>query len=101
MKRSPRPSNRRLSPRPPTEVAPAEIEELLFALVRTPSHEQIAGCEAVLVERLRDYLEAEHVDVELHDVIGGRRNLIARLEGSDTGSSLLLNAHSDTVPGYG
>jgi acetylornithine deacetylase/succinyl-diaminopimelate desuccinylase family protein len=84
-------------------VAPAEIEELLFDLIRTPSHEEAPGREAGLVRLLRDYLQAERVEVDLSEVLDGRHNLVARLKGDGEGerSSLLLNAHSDTVPACG
>ncbi len=79
-------------------VSPAEVEELLFRLVQTPSHQDAPGCENGVVELLRGWLAERGINAEAPCVVDGRRNLIARLEGDGIGRSLLLNAHSDTIP---
>ena len=81
----------------------AEVEDLLSALVRidsvTPSLIPDGAGEAAIAEFIHDWLARIGVDVTLEEVAPGRPNVLARLPGTGGGSSLCLNAHSDTV-GY-
>ncbi len=54
------------------------------------------GNETIAAELLRDYLEANGVEVELHGRVPERMNLVARLRGGD-GPSLCFLSHTDTV----
>jgi acetylornithine deacetylase/succinyl-diaminopimelate desuccinylase-like protein len=54
------------------------------------------GNETIAAEVLRDYLEANGVEVELYSRIPERANLVARLRGGD-GPSLCFLSHTDTV----
>jgi len=54
------------------------------------------GNETIAAELLRDYLEANGVEVELYGRVPGRMNLVARLRGGD-GPSLSFLSHTDTV----
>ena len=54
------------------------------------------GNETLAAELLRDYLEANGVQVELHGRTPERMNLVARLEGG-SGPSLCFLSHTDTV----
>ncbi len=48
-------------------------------------------------ELLRDYLEANGVEVELYAKVPDRANLVARIRGSEDGPRLALLSHTDTV----
>ncbi|MDQ3066592.1 MAG: M20/M25/M40 family metallo-hydrolase [Actinomycetota bacterium] len=54
------------------------------------------GNETSAAELLRDYLEANGVEVELYARVPERANLVARIKGGD-GPSLCLLSHTDTV----
>ena len=54
------------------------------------------GNETIAAELLRDYLEANGVEVELYARTPERANLVARLKGGD-GPSLCFLSHTDTV----
>ncbi len=54
------------------------------------------GNETIAAELLRDYLEANGVEVELYSRSPERANLVARLPGGD-GPSLCFLSHTDTV----
>ena len=54
------------------------------------------GNETVAAELLRDYLQANGVEVELYARTPERANLVARLKGGD-GPSLCFLSHTDTV----
>ena len=69
-------------------VPPDEIEELLFRLIETPSHQDAPGFESGVVELLRGWLADRGVDTETPCVLDGRCNLIARLEGDGTGRDI-------------
>ncbi|SDJ26305.1 M20 family metallopeptidase [Salimicrobium halophilum] len=77
-----------------------EVEELLFEMIKIESHQETEGHEQRFAEFLKDYLEKEGVVVELREVVDGRCNLIATVEGDDPGPVLMLNGHMDTVPPY-
>jgi acetylornithine deacetylase/succinyl-diaminopimelate desuccinylase-like protein len=51
----------------------------------------------VAAELLRDYLEANGVEVELYARVPERANLVARIRGSEDGPRLALLSHTDTV----
>lgn len=92
-----------------------EIVELLQRLVQTNS---VAippnGSETEAQKVLLGYLQTYDLDVEMYDLAflarsnhryvrsdrnyAGRHNLIARLNGSGRGRSLMLSGHMDTVP---
>jgi acetylornithine deacetylase/succinyl-diaminopimelate desuccinylase-like protein len=54
------------------------------------------GNETIAAELLRDYLEANDVEVELYGRMPERMNLVARLRGGN-GPSLCFLSHTDTV----
>jgi acetylornithine deacetylase/succinyl-diaminopimelate desuccinylase family protein len=79
----------------------AEIIDLVCELIKIESHQDKENHEQEAAEFLRDFLEAEGIEVELEEVVDGRANVVARLRGDKTGPTLLLNGHTDTVPAYG
>ncbi|MDN7242890.1 M20 family metallopeptidase [Planococcus sp. N028] len=83
------------------QVDAAEIINLVCELIRIESHQEKEGHEKEVAEFLKNFFEAEGIEVELQEVIDGRANVIARLRGNDTAPALLLNGHTDTVPPYG
>ena len=82
-------------------IAPAEIRELLAQLVAIDSVNPtlVAGGagEAQIARFVTDWLDRNGVAVEYHDLGGSRANVIGRVRGHGDGSTLILNAHLDTV----
>ena len=93
----------------------SELIELLQALVRTNSAAiPPNGCETEAQGVLLSFLERFDIDAELYELTflhdsahpcvrhnrdySGRHNLIARLNGTGGGRSLMLSGHIDTVP---
>jgi acetylornithine deacetylase/succinyl-diaminopimelate desuccinylase-like protein len=72
-----------------------EVTDLLQRLIRVDTTNP-PGNETAAAELLRDYLEANAVACELIAKVPERANLVARLEGGD-GPSLLLLGHTDVV----
>ena len=72
-----------------------EAVELLRRLLRLNTVNP-PGTETLAAELLRDYLEANGVEVELRGRVPERMNLVARLRGGD-GPSLCFLSHTDTV----
>ncbi|MDQ2911413.1 MAG: M20/M25/M40 family metallo-hydrolase [Actinomycetota bacterium] len=74
------------------EEASALLQELIrLDTVNPPGNETQAA------ELLRDYLAESGVESELYARVPERANLVARLPGTDSGPSLLLLSHTDTV----
>lgn len=73
----------------------AEAVELLQRLLRLNTVNP-PGNETIAAAHLRDYLEANGVEVELYARAPERANLVARLRGGD-GPSLCFLSHTDTV----
>lgn len=70
-------------------------------LIEIPSHKQVEWQENRLVSYLADYLYCNGIEeVKLDYIAENRPNLIAALPGSGGGKSLMLNAHTDTIPPY-
>jgi acetylornithine deacetylase/succinyl-diaminopimelate desuccinylase-like protein len=72
-----------------------EVTDLLQRLIRVDTTNP-PGNETAAAELLRDYLEANGLTCELIAKVPERANLVARLEGGD-GPSLLLLGHTDVV----
>lgn len=81
-------------------VKKAEIEKLVKDLVRIPSHSNVPTREKAVAEFLHGFLQDEGIGSKLREAEKGRPNVIARIEGSGDGRSLMLNGHTDTVPAY-
>jgi acetylornithine deacetylase/succinyl-diaminopimelate desuccinylase-like protein len=82
-----------------SSVAPslrAEVVDLLQRLIRVDTTNP-PGNETAAAELLREYLEANGVECELHARVPERANLVARLPGRGDGPSLLLLSHTDVV----
>src|SRR5437773_2701303 len=79
-------------------------EGLLARLVGCPSVNPVEGPvddthgEARMANLLGELLGSWGAEVELVEVRPGRPNVLARFRGADEGRSLMLEAHSDTVP---
>ena len=72
-----------------------EAVELLQRLLRLNTVNP-PGNETIAAELLRDYLEANGVEVELYARVPERANLVARIKGGD-GPSVCFLSHTDTV----
>lgn len=81
------------------------VLELAAALIEVEGHESLDDWEVPVARWLADYLRrrlpSERAEVHLEPVEGDRWNVVARIRGSAPGRTLMLNAHLDTVPGYG
>jgi len=74
------------------------ILDLLQAMVRAPSYRGVPRQEEGTVRALEEYLRGRGVPTTLTEVLDGRPNLVATLEGRAPGRHLLLCGHTDTVP---
>ena len=68
--------------------------ELTTALMKIPS---VSGDEQKVGEFLGEYLQSLGYDVELQDVVNGRKNVIATASGNP---EIFLSTHMDTVPPF-
>lgn len=83
------------------QASTAEVIDLVCELIKIESHQEKKGHEKEVTEFLKNFLEAEAIEVEIEEVLDGRANLIATIQGDKTGPTVLLNGHTDTVPAYG
>jgi acetylornithine deacetylase/succinyl-diaminopimelate desuccinylase-like protein len=74
----------------------AEVTDLLSRLIQVDTTNP-PGNETAAAELLREYLEANGVECELHARVPERANLVARIPDSGEGSSLLFLGHTDVV----
>lgn len=81
-------------------VKKTEIEKLVKDLVRIPSHADVPTREKEVARFLNELLVSEGIASKLRVVQKERPNLIATINGSGDGRSLMLNGHTDTVPAY-
>jgi acetylornithine deacetylase/succinyl-diaminopimelate desuccinylase len=83
----------------------AEIVELAARLIEVEGHEELAHHERSVAEWLARELDhrltSDRTEVRLQEVPGERLNVVATVRGRRPGPTLMLNAHLDTVPGYG
>jgi succinyl-diaminopimelate desuccinylase len=81
------------------------VLDLSARLVQTPGHQDLPHHERAVADlvaaELLARLPAERSEVSLQDLEGGRANVRAVVRGGAPGPTLMLNAHLDTVPGYG
>ena len=84
------------------DASTGEVVELLQRLIRNECVNDGtigSGHESRSADVLGSYLEGAGLDLERHEAVPGRANLVARIEGSDpAASSLLLMGHTDVVP---
>jgi acetylornithine deacetylase/succinyl-diaminopimelate desuccinylase-like protein len=73
-----------------------EVTDLLSRLIQVDTTNP-PGNETPAAELLRDYLEANGVACELYARTPERANLVARIEGTGGGPSLLVMGHTDVV----
>jgi acetylornithine deacetylase/succinyl-diaminopimelate desuccinylase-like protein len=74
----------------------SETVDLLQRLIRIDTVNP-PGNETAAAELLREYLEANGVECELHARAPERANLVARIPGRGDGPRLVLLSHTDTV----
>lgn len=77
-----------------------EIEKLVKDLVRIPSHREVPTREKEVAKFLSEFLQDEGIGAKLRLVEKDRPNVIAVIEGTGNGMSLMFNGHTDTVPAY-
>ena len=78
----------------------AELISLTQDLVKIPSHKDAPGFEKKVAEYIHNYLLEHGIQSELHPVVDGRPNVIAKIKGKANGKSLMFNGHTDTVLPY-
>lgn len=81
-------------------VSENEIINFIKELVAIPSHTGIRNQETKVVECIHNLFAKEGIESEIISVTNGRCNVIARLNGTNNGKTLLLTGHMDTVPPY-
>lgn len=81
------------------------VLDLAGRLIRTEGHQDLPAHERAVAELLAAELSArlpgDRSEVSLQAVDGDRANVTAVVRGGLPGPTLMLNAHLDTVPGYG
>lgn len=77
-----------------------ELIKLTQDLVRIPSHKDVPGREKEVVDYIYNFCKENELEVELQDVDGPRKNVLAYLRGKGNGKTLMFNGHTDTVPPY-
>lgn len=77
-----------------------ELISLTRELIRIPSHKDTPGFERNVAEYIHSYLLDQGIQSELHPVVDGRPNVIAKIQGEGNGKSLMFNGHTDTVLPY-
>lgn len=81
------------------------VVDLAGRLIRTEGHQDLPTQERAVAEllaaELSDRLPGDRSAVSLQAVDGDRANVTAVVRGRARGPTLMLNAHLDTVPGYG
>lgn len=75
-----------------------ELITLLCSLIQRPS-ENPPGNEKTVALFIADTLRGEGIEVDIQEVVTDRPNVIARLKGLNSGKRLILNGHTDVVPG--
>ncbi len=79
------------------QAARERVLALAQALIRIPSP---SGDEEAVARFLAEHLAAAGLAASMPEVAPRRFNVLARLPGTGTGSSLILQGHLDTVPVY-
>lgn len=74
------------------------LVDLTSRLVRLPSHPGVERQEEAVARALAAWLEERGIDSRLVEVVPGRPNLYATLQGAEPGPHLMLCGHTDTVP---
>lgn len=82
------------------ELDEKEIILLITDMVNIPSYPGIPGQETGVAKLIHDFFVNEGIPSEISEVVDGRCNVVARLEGSGGGRTILLTGHTDTVPPY-
>lgn len=77
-----------------------ELIDLTQGLIRIPSHKDAPGREERVAKYIYNFCVENGLEAELLSVDGERCNVMAYLRGDNTGKTLILNGHTDTVPPY-
>ncbi|MGM0395885.1 MAG: M20 family metallopeptidase [Bacillota bacterium] len=77
-----------------------ELVKLTQDLIKIPSHKDTPGVEKDVASYIHNYLIEQGIQSELHPVINGRPNVIAKIRGNGNGKSIMYNGHTDTVLPY-
>ncbi len=81
-----------------------DVLELTSELIAVEGHQDLAAQERPVADMVAAWCReqlSDRVDVRMDSVGDDRLNVVATLRGGRPGPRLLLNAHLDTVPGYG
>lgn len=77
-----------------------DVTDLTKQLVRLPGHRDLKQGESAVADFLVSRFQSGGISVEARPVLKERRNVIATIEGSHDGPTLMFNGHMDTVPVY-
>src|SRR5699024_6753658 len=77
-----------------------EVITLICDLVEIQSYKGIQNQETQVANYIHNIFRNEGIESELVHVSDGRYNVIGKIRGTDSGKTLLLTGHTDTVPPY-
>ncbi len=80
-----------------------DVEELIKLtqdLIRIPSHKDIPTQEKEVGDFIYNFCKENDIEVELQNVVDERNNVIAYIQGTGDGRSIMFNGHLDTVTPY-
>ncbi len=91
--------------RPVPTIEQEEVIGLLSRLVAIPSTNSMPGgrpedatYEVAIGEFVAEYMTALGFDVQVQEVVDGRKNVLGTVHGREGSPTILLDAHMDTVP---
>ncbi|MBT2582815.1 M20 family metallopeptidase [Planococcus sp. ISL-109] len=77
-----------------------ELIDLVLTLVRIESHKEFGTEENEIAQHIYDLFKKEGINTELKEIELHRPNVYGFV-GEDTGKTIMLNGHTDTVPALG
>lgn len=73
------------------------LVEMTAEMIKIPSYAGVPNQETPVAEYIKKIFDLNGITCELKEVSDGRCNVIARLKAPNSGKTLLLNGHMDTV----
>lgn len=77
-----------------------ELIDLTTHLVSIESHKDCAEEESEVARMLHALMHSEGIPSEVKEVDSSRLNIFATIAGTESATALMLNGHTDTIPGF-